>query len=139
MTAIVPLMQIVDEYSKPFWSGLAECELRLQRCQSCGNHVFYPRGLCPNCHSTVLEWVIASGRGVIYSHTVVRRPAPIFRNDGPYVVALVDLVEDVRMLMRVDGLAPESAQVGLEVEVIFVEVDGENMPRVRPVNRETRS
>lgn len=133
MTSNAQLSRIVDEYSEPYWLGLARGEIWLQRCHSCKQYVFYPRGLCPRCYSTELEWVVASGRGIIYSYTVVRRPAPIFRGDSPYVVALVDLAEDVRMLMRVDGVSPADARIGVEVEVIFVDLDGEHLPRVQPV------
>jgi hypothetical protein len=75
--------------------------------------VFYPRVLCPHCGSERLEWVAPSGRGTVYSTTIVRRkPA----DGGDYNVCLVDLAEGPRMLSRVAGVAPEEVRIGMAVK-----------------------
>jgi uncharacterized protein len=104
-----------DDVTQPFWDGIAAGALRLQRCGACGRHVFYPRAVCPHCTSDRLEWVDASGRATIHSHTLVHRAPPGFT--PPYVIALVDLEEGVRMMTRLVDVEPGDVTVGLEVEV----------------------
>lgn len=106
-----------DGETQPFWDGIAAGQLRLQRCRACARFVFYPRSICPHCMSAELEWVDADGAGVVHSYTVVHRAAPGFAEEAPYVVALVELVEGVRMLTRLLGVSPEDARVGMSVRV----------------------
>lgn len=139
MIEVGSITKILDAHSKPFWEGLAERKLRIQHCKTCEQFTFYPRALCSHCHSTSLEWVDASGRGSIYSYTVVRRPLQIYKDEAPYVVALVDLVEGVRMLLRVEDMTPETAGAGAEVVITFVDVQGETFPRARPATQDLES
>ena len=88
---------------RTFRDGLAEGRIRLQRCDACGRHVFYPRTFCPHCHSDALSWTDASGDGTVYTTTVVRRRT---ERGGDYNVCMVELAEGVRMMSRVDGIAP---------------------------------
>ena len=108
---------VPDAVSRPFWEGIAEGVLRVQRCGSCGRHVFYPRAVCPYCASSKLDWVDASGRGRIHSYTVVHRAPPEYRDEVPYVVALVELDEGVRMMTRLVDVEPAGVRVDLPVEV----------------------
>lgn len=84
----------------------------IQRCADCARHVFQPRRLCPHCSGTRLDWVRPSGLGVVHATTVVARPAD---RGGPYNVALVELDEAVRMMSRVEGVAPEDVRIGMRV------------------------
>jgi uncharacterized OB-fold protein len=108
---------VPDAVTQPFWEGVAEGVLRLQRCRACGRHVFYPRAVCPSCMACDLEWVEASGSGEVHSFTVVHRAPPDHRDEVPYVVALVDLDEGVRMMTRLVDVAPAAVSVGMPVEV----------------------
>ncbi|MGP3791540.1 Zn-ribbon domain-containing OB-fold protein [Pseudomonas sp. B392_1p] len=90
---------------------LAEGRFMLQRSRQTGAYVFYPRVAGPGTGSTDLEWVEASGRGVVYSTTVVRQRPPT----PNYNVALIDLEEGVRMMSRVEGIAPEEVRIGMAV------------------------
>jgi len=123
--------------SRPFWEGAKAHELRLQRCRACGAHIFYPRAVCPQCLSDDLEWVRASGRGHIYTYTVVRRPAhPAFQDDVPYVLAIVELEEGPRLTTNIVGVAPEEVRIGMPVEAVFEDVTDEvSLPKFRPVAR----
>ncbi|MDP6953885.1 MAG: zinc ribbon domain-containing protein, partial [Alphaproteobacteria bacterium] len=56
-----------------YFDNLAAGRLRLQRCNDCEAWVFYPRSLCPHCQSESLAWHEPSGRGTVYSTSVVRR------------------------------------------------------------------
>lgn len=110
----------VSPEAKPFWDGTLEGRLLLQRCVSCEEVVWYPRGLCPRCGSFALEWFEASGRGVVYSYTVIRRGAPgPYKGAEPYVLAYVELDEGPRLLTNVVGCDPSAVQIGSEVRVEF--------------------
>ncbi|HXG42285.1 MAG TPA: Zn-ribbon domain-containing OB-fold protein [Dehalococcoidia bacterium] len=114
-----PLPQPTDT-TRPFWQGARQGELRLQRCRSCHQYVYYPRSLCPHCLSTDLDWVPASGRGHVYTYTVIRRAAhPAFREDVPYVLAVVELEEGPRLTTNMVGVEPEQVHIGMPVEAVF--------------------
>lgn len=119
--------------SQPFWDGCRERRLRLQYCPDSGQWVFYPRALDPHSWSTHLQWRDASGRGTVASFIVVHKPGhPAFREDVPYVVALIDLEEGPRMLSNVVGCAPEQVCIGQAVRVHWVEQGGEVLPKFVP-------
>ena len=95
---------------------LSEGRFMLQRARQSGAYVFYPRVAEPGSGSTDLEWVPASGRGVVYSITVVRQRPPT----PNYNVALIDLDEGVRMMSRVEGIEPEAVHIGQVVQAKIV-------------------
>lgn len=108
-----------DADSHPYWSAAATGELLIQFCAQCGQPRFYPRLLCPACHSAEHRWAPATGQGTVYSYTIVRRaPLPAFADDVPYVVALIDLDEGVRMLSTVVA-EPAQVAIGARVKVQF--------------------
>jgi uncharacterized OB-fold protein len=112
---------VPDADSVPFWDGLGEGELRLQRCDDCGRTVFYPRAVCPHCFGTGLTWFAASGLGTIYSYTIARRAFGEFAGQVPFTVALVDLDEGVRIMTRITGTG--SPRIGDRVRLDLTEVD----------------
>lgn len=93
--------------------ALAQGRFLIQRCAACARAVFYPRMICPHCGGDALAWEEPSGRGTVYSTTVVRRKAEA---GGDYNVALIDLEEGVRMMSRVDDVAPEAVRIGMAVQ-----------------------
>jgi len=125
----------LDEESRGYWEALARHELYFQRCRDCGTKRFYPRALCPVCLSSATEWVRASGRGTVYSFTVTyQNQSPGFREELPYVLAIVELDEGVRMMTNVVGCAPDAVRVGMAVEVVFEDVTAEvTLAKFRPV------
>ena len=107
-----------DPETRHFWDALAAGRLEIQRCRSCGQHVFYPRGsVCPHCGGLGLDWVAASGRGTVHSFTVVHRAPAEFASEAPYVVVLVDLEEGPRIMSRLLGVEPAAVAVGMPVEL----------------------
>lgn len=113
----------VDADTRPYWDALRDHRLILKHCTACARSHFYPRALCPFCHSFDLIWKDASGDASVYSYTVARRPAgPAFKADTPYILALVELAEGPRMLTQLIGLPPEAARIGMRVRVAFDEV-----------------
>ena len=93
-------------------AALRHGKLQIQRCGACSRHVFYPRRLCPFCHSEQLDWVSVDGRGTVHAVTVVARSA---NRGGDYNVVLVDLIEGVRMMSRVEGVAAAAVTIGMPV------------------------
>ena len=122
-----------DRDSAVYWDAARRHELVLQRCNSCHRFRFYPRSVCPHCLSDEFEWQTASGRGHIYSFTVIHRsPSPAFRDRVPYVLALVELEEGVRMMTNIVGCDPEAVAIGEAVEVTFDDVTDEvTLPKFR--------
>jgi uncharacterized OB-fold protein len=123
----------IDPESAPYWSALKDNRLILKHCRDCGRHHFYPRALCPHCHSDALEWSDARGTGSIYSFTVARRPAgPAFKADAPYVVAVIDLDEGARMMTNIVTDDVDAVRIGQRVAVQFDAVTDEvTLPRFR--------
>ena len=130
-----------DPITQPFWDSVKAHALRIQRCGTCGRYVFYPRALCPACFGGTLEWSPVSGRGVVHAFTIVHRhPSPAFQPDIPYVVALVELEEGVRMMSNLVGVPSDPARIriGMPVEVVYDDVTPEiTLPKFRPVSRES--
>ena len=126
-------LPIPDGDTKPYWDAAKEHRLVVQRCQDCAAAIFYPRAVCPHCMSDRIDWIDATGRGTIYSYTVVHRAPPGFADSAPYVVALIDLEEGVRMMTNVVD-APAAVRVGAAVEVTFDDVTDEiTLPKFRLV------
>ncbi len=123
MDAEVPkyLIPRISPEAAEFFAGTVRGELRLQRCRECGLHHHYPRIACPHCGSDELEWVTGSGRGTVYSFTVIRQQGiPPFNEQVPFVVALVDLDESgARLIAQMPTTAPEDAAVGTRVRATF--------------------
>jgi len=129
---------IVSPWAKPFWDAAREEKLILQKCKDCEKHVFYPRIACPHCFSEDVEWVEASGKGTVYSYTVVTNNAPsAFIQDMPFVIAIVKLQEGVQMLTNIVGCDPKQVQCDMPVEVTFERLDDEfTLPKFKPVHKE---
>jgi uncharacterized OB-fold protein len=101
-----------------FWSGLQAHELRIQRCSECTTLRVPPRPMCGTCQSLKWEYLVASGRGAVYSFVMPKYP-PLPFLEYPYVVALVELEERVRIVSNLSGIEPEDIEIGLPVEVYY--------------------
>jgi uncharacterized OB-fold protein len=123
--AIRPSINRDTEY---FWEGCRNRELRIQRCGGCGLLRHPPGPMCPECGATKPKYLVSDGRGVVYSYVVHHHPQ-VPGKQTPFVIALVELDEGVRMLGELDG----EPGIGLPVEVVFTKVDDElTMPSWRP-------
>ena len=115
-------LPVADLETAPYWEGTSAGKLLIKECGSCGRMFFYPRSHCPSCWSTDTTWREASGRGTVYTFTVVyQNDLPPFRDRVPYVVAIVELDEGVRMTSNIEGIAPEDVRCGMPVRVAFRE------------------
>ena len=128
-------LPIPDPVTRPFWDSVKAHAIQLQRCGACQRFVFYPRAVCPGCLGA-LTWTPVSGRGVVHGFTIPHRHVnPAFGKGVPYVVALIELEEGVRMLsnlIEVDP-TPETVRVGMPVEIVYDDVTPEvTLPKFRP-------
>lgn len=128
-----PLPQPTPE-SQPFWDGCRRHALELQRCQACQAFWFPPSSRCPRCWASAWDWRPVSGRGEVFTFTVMRRAYhPGFVDQLPYVVAVVQLEEGPRLISNVVGCEPDAVDVGMAVEVFFEDVTAEvTLPKFRP-------
>ncbi|MBF6600302.1 MAG: Zn-ribbon domain-containing OB-fold protein [Dehalococcoidia bacterium] len=115
-----PLPQPTPE-TQEFWDGARRHELRLQRCNACGRAYFFPRPFCPRCASDDVGWFTASGKARLYSYVISHRPAPGFKDDVPYVIAVVELEEGPRMMTNIVGVEPkpENLPIDLPLQVTW--------------------
>jgi uncharacterized OB-fold protein len=119
--------------SQPYWDGMAQRRLMLQKCGGCGRILHYPRPMCDACYSTDVVWTEASGRGKVHSWTITYQAFnPAFRDELPMGLATVDLDEGVRMVAQLRGVDPDSLSIGLPVRVDYEDVgEGLTLPFLR--------
>ncbi|MBB05737.1 MAG: DNA-binding protein [Pseudooceanicola sp.] len=91
----------MSDFTKPFWDGVATGSFRTTRCDACQRPSFPPKPICPHCWSDQVTWIDLSGRGRLYSATVVHAGPAVFAQDLPYRVGIVDLDEGLRIATRV--------------------------------------
>ena len=112
-----PLKPTPTTHSEPFWNALAEGQLMICHCRSCGHRFLYPKGRCPACMSAKIDWVEASGYGTIWSHTRIERGlGAIFDVHVPYTLVVAQTIEGPTMM----GLWCEAtavAEIGAPVTV----------------------
>ena len=107
----------VTAFTARFWKALDEGSLQTTRCEACERLTFPPKPVCPHCWSDRVGWTPLSGRGKLYSRTVVHAAPAVFRAEVPYSVGIVDLVENLRIAT---GLAGNAAQIGDDVEIVVL-------------------
>jgi uncharacterized OB-fold protein len=113
----------VNDLNRPFWDGCNDGRLVIQRCPACARAVFYPRVCCPHCQNGELDWITASGRGRIISHTTVYRTHHDgFNTEAPYVFVAVELDEGPTMYGQLVDVVPgHQPVIGQSVSAVFVE------------------
>jgi uncharacterized OB-fold protein len=123
------------EWTKPFWEAAKRHELVMPRCKTCDQLFFYPRSECPRCLSNDIEWMKVSGRGHLHTYTVVYQPAnAAFRDDTPYIYAVVQLNEGPRMVSNVVQCEIEAVRVDMPLEAVFDDVTPEwTLVKFKPV------
>lgn len=103
-------------FSRPYWDATREKRLVIQYDRAAGAYQFYPR---PTSIYTGrrgdLEWREVSGKGALFSYTVVRRARPPFRDKEPYVVAMITLDEGVNVMSNIIHCTQEQLATGLRV------------------------
>jgi uncharacterized protein len=108
----------VSPETRPFWDAAAAGRLLIKYCTACAQVHHYPRAICPFCGSDRTEWREASGRGTIYSYSVMRR-APV-----PYAIAYVTLEEGPTVMTNIVDCDLDAIRIGQAVRVAFRPTDG---------------
>ena len=122
-------------HSVPYWEGLAKGRLVLQQCDDCGAITHPPGPVCTSCQSAKRSYVEASGRGTIYTFTVMHRAMhPEFEPYLPYVVAYVTLEEGINLATWIVDVDPADVAIGMPVELTIERIDDDTtLHRFRPV------
>ena len=116
--------------TRPFWDATKQRRLAIQRCTDCAYYNHPPRAACDKCQSTNLAFSNVSGRGSVWTYTVMHQKSVAgFEEAVPYLTALVELDEQALLLMvtNLPGMAPEDVRVGLRVKVTFEALEDGNM------------
>ncbi|PZC46655.1 MAG: hypothetical protein C1O27_001797 [Chloroflexi bacterium] len=123
-----------DLETTPYWEAAREHKLKLPKCSQDGTFVFPPRPICPKCHSDKLEWTELSGRGAVYTFTIMHDKM-VAGFDPPYVVAQVELEEQagLRLQSNILECPVPDVYIGMPVEVTFEDRSEEiSVPQFRP-------
>lgn len=131
---IKPLPEVLPEFEE-YWKAARRHELVFQKCSSCGQEIYFPRIICHRCLSGDLEWFSSTGQGIVYSFTIIHQAShESFAQDVPYVYAIIELREGIRMISNIININPLLVKIGMEVKVVFEDVTNEiGIPRFEPV------
>jgi len=125
---------LADAITLPWWQAASQHRLVVQRCSACGHTRLPPAPLCPECRSADAEWQEVSGRGEVYTYTVVHRPIAAGQ-PLPTVIAVIALEDagGVRMISNLVAANPDEISIGMPVELVWEDMSEElAIPRFRP-------
>jgi uncharacterized OB-fold protein len=129
---------IPEPMTKPYWEALARGVLSVQRCKSCGHRQHYPRPFCLNCLSVDVVLEPCTAKPTLYAFTINHTHSnPAFKTAVPFVMALVEVEDGIRMMARLIDIdpTPEAVKIGILLEpVSFAGPDGTPVPAFRPVS-----
>ena len=132
-----PRSALVRNLTEAYWAGARRGELLIQRCEACSERWHPPLPRCPACHSASVAWIPVSGRGRVYTYTVVYHATHVAMKDRvPYISALIQLDEGPRVLTNLIHCSEEDVRVDMPVHVVFepltdeISLPHENLPRV---------
>jgi uncharacterized protein len=117
-----------------FWEETKQHRPACQRCKQCGTWLWSPLVQCPRCLSFDLGFDEISGRGKVFSYSIVLyNPSPAWSDAVPYVVATVEMEEGIRMKFHLVNCDPHDVKVGMAVRMIFQDVTPDwTLPQFEP-------
>lgn len=125
---------LADAITLPFWKAAAEHRLVVQRCAACGRTRLPPAPICAACRSDAADWLEVTGRGELYTYTVVHRPIAAGQT-LPFVIAVIALEGSggLRLISNLVDCAPEEIAIGMPVELVWEQMSADlAVPRFRP-------
>ncbi|HEY3892548.1 MAG TPA: OB-fold domain-containing protein [Bradyrhizobium sp.] len=122
----------MTEFSQRFWNALVAGRFETTRCDDCARLTFPPKPFCPYCWSKRMAWAPLSGRGRLYSQTMVHAAPAAFRDEVPYRIGIVDLDEGLRIATRV--LAEIEPALDVAVEIVVLNYRDGPLFAARPLN-----
>ena len=108
--------------TQPFWDGVKDGKLLVQYDPDSDSWQFYPRAISMKTGKRNLEWREASGTGTVYSFTETYVPMAGFEDRVPYLLAMVDLDEGVRILANLVNVTADAVSIGMKVKVAFEKI-----------------
>ena len=129
-----PLPNVNDD-TREFWTGCKMHQLKFQKCTGCG-HIRWPASMiCPICYSRDTQWIVASGKGTVYTFVVYHVAYHSgFEDDLPYVVADIELEEGPHLLTNIVGCRPDEVKCEMPVEVTWERITEEwTLPKFKPI------
>lgn len=128
---------VPDEASLPFFQGAREHRLMIQRCTDCGTAHWPVKSRCPVCLGAEIVWVQASGKGTLYTFSLVHQVAhPGFASEVPYPLAEIDLREGLRVISTIVNCSHADLRIGMPLEVTFEDISDEiSLPKFRPARQ----
>jgi uncharacterized protein len=122
-----------DELDDPFWAACRQHVFLVHQCTACGR-AYWPASTCLDHGSASMEWQPASGRGEVFTYTIVHHAYDRSLADRlPYAVGVVKLDEGPFFHSDIVGCVPSAVQVGMRVHVTFETVDDETtIPHFTP-------
>ena len=105
-----------------FKNYLSQGKFMIQRSKSLNQFFFHPRVAFPGTGERDLEWVEASGNGIVHSTTCNRR---LPEKGGDFNLSLITLEEGPRMMARVEGVEPDKVDIGQKVKARISDLNGE--------------
>jgi len=126
-----------SHWTRPFWEGTKRGEFLVQQCNDCGSKLYPPKLYCPNCMSQSIEWIKATGKGKVFSYSVSHDDPPTSGVakylKAPYVVAIIELDEGVKIISNIVDCKPEDVRCDMNVEVVFRDIgEGVILPGFKP-------
>ena len=124
----------VTPLTEPYWAGARRNELLIQCCNRCATRWHPPLPRCPCCHSSEVTWIPVSGRGRVYTYTVVYHPTHRAMADRvPYITALIELEEGPKVLTNLRNCSEADVRVNMPVRVLFERLTDEiTLPQFEP-------
>jgi uncharacterized protein len=118
-----------SSFTQPFWEATRERRLLLQYCTVARKFQHYPRPVSIYTGRKTLEWREVAGTGIVYAFTVTYRAPPAFRGQEPFIVATVELDEQVRLMSNIEGAPPDRVRIGSRVRLLWAPMaQGFNFP-----------
>lgn len=112
------------ELTAHYWKAAAAGQLTAQQCRNCGRLRHPPLPRCPGCHSSEFDWRPLCGNGSVYTYTVVHHATHVVLRDFvPYVVALIELEEGLRVIANIHECSAGDIFVAMPVRLVFQQVD----------------
>ena len=105
-----------------FKNYLSEGKFMIQKSKSLNKFFFHPRVAFPGTGERDLEWVEASGNGIVYSTSCNRR---LPKKGGDFNISLITLQEGPRMMAKIEGVAPDKVVIGQKVKARISSLKGE--------------
>jgi uncharacterized OB-fold protein len=123
--------------TKEYWEYTKEEQLAIPYCSECEDFFFFPRSRCPICMAEDIDFRTVSGNATLVSYTTIHRaPTRNYQDMAPYVNALVDLEEGVRLMTILDVESEDELSIGMDLEVTFAETESEyKLPFFAPRER----